>query len=302
MDNTPVNQKTFGAQSMVGRLTRVVVKRPAEAFVSAEKIEREWRSLGFTAPPVLERAAKEFQQLEEILRQEGAEILYLPKDERTTLDSIYTHDPVLITERGAIILQMGKKERAGEPVAFEDALKSWEVPILGRLSGKATAEGGDLLWLDEKTLIAGRGFRTNQEGIEQLREILRPLGVQVIAYDLPYWNGPGEVLHLMSFISLLDKDLAVVYKRLLPVAFYRLLLERGVELVDIPEEEFPTQGCNVLAISPRRVVILKGNQVTAERLRRAGCFVYELPGEEIAFKGAGGPTCLTRPLCRLPHA
>lgn len=287
---------------MVGRLTRVVVKRPAEAFVSAEKIEREWRSLGFTAPPVLERAAKEFQQLEEILRQEGAEILYLPKDERTTLDSIYTHDPVLITERGAIILQMGKKERAGEPVAFEDALKSWGVPILGRLSGKATAEGGDLLWLDEKTLIAGRGFRTNQEGIEQLREILRPLGVQVIAYDLPYWNGPGEVLHLMSFISLLDKDLAVVYKRLLPVAFYRLLLERGVELVDIPEEEFPTQGCNVLAISPRRVVILKGNPVTAERLRRAGCFVYELLGEEIAFKGAGGPTCLTRPLCRLPHA
>lgn len=288
----------YGAQSMVGRMTRVVVKRPAEAFLSAEKIEREWRGLGFTAAPDLERAGQEFSRLEEILRNEGVEILYLPADERTTLDSIYTHDPVLITGAGAIILQMGKRERAGEPAAFEDALKSWGVPVLGRLSGKATAEGGDLLWLDEKTLVAGCGFRTNREGIEQLQEILRPLGVRVIAYDLPYWNGPGEVLHLMSFISLLDSDLAVVYKRLLPVAFYRLLQERGVQLVEIPEEEFPTQACNVLALSPRRVVILEGNPITAERLRRAGCFVYEFPGQEIAFKGSGGPTCLTRPLLR----
>ncbi|MCX8161268.1 MAG: arginine deiminase family protein [Candidatus Saccharicenans sp.] len=292
-------KEKYGAQSMVARMTRVVVKRPAEAFGSPEKIEQEWRRLGFTAAPDLERAGLEFSRLEEILTQEGVEILHLPADERTTLDSIYTHDPVLITEAGAIILQMGKRERAGEPEAFEDALRSWDVPILGRLSGKATAEGGDLLWLDEKTLVAGRGFRTNQEGIDQLQEILRPLGVRVLAYDLPYWNGPGEVLHLMSFISLLDVDLAVVYKKLLPVAFYWLLLERGFQLVEIPEEEFPSQGCNVLAISPRRVVILEGNKITAERLRRAGCFVYELPGSEIAFKGCGGPTCLTRPLLRL---
>lgn len=290
--------RKFGSQNMVGKLTKVILKRPAQAFQSDEKISREWKMLGFTAPPDLEKAEQEFSWLEEILRQEGVEILYLPADERTTLDSIYTHDPVLITEAGAILLQMGKKERAGEPEAFEEALRSWDVPILGRLTGKATAEGGDLLWLDEKTLVAGRGFRTNQEGIVQLQEILRPLGVKVLSYDLPYWNGPGEVLHLMSFISLLDTDLAVVYKRLLPVAFYKLLLDRGIQLIDIPEEEFATQGCNVLAISPRRVIILKGNPITADRLRQAGCFVYELPGEEIAFKGCGGPTCLTRPLWR----
>ena len=276
----------------------MVLKRPADAFVSPEKIKREWQRLGFLAPPDLEKASQEFSQLEEILRQEGVEILYLPADERTTLDSIYTHDPVIVTEAGAIILQMGKKERAGEPEAFEEALHGWDLPILGRLTGDATAEGGDLLWLDEKTLIAGRSFRTNQEGISQLREILWPLRVEVIAYDLPYWQGPGEVLHLMSFISLLDTNLAVVYRRLLPVAFYELLLTRGFELIDIPEEEFATQGCNVLAIAPRRVVLLKGNPVTADRLRQAGCFVYELSGQEIAFKGSGGPTCLTRPLCR----
>ena len=277
----------------------MVLKRPADAFVSPEKIKREWQRLGFLAPPDLEKASQEFSQLEEILRQEGVEILYLTADERTTLDSIYTHDPVIVTEAGAIILQMGKKERTGEPEALEEALRSWGLPILGRLTGDATAEGGDLLWLDEKTLIAGRSFRTNQEGISQLRKILQPLGVEVIAYDLPYWQGPGEVLHLMSFISLLDTNLAVVYRRLLPVAFYELLLTRGFELIDIPEEEFATQGCNVLAIAPRRVVLLKGNPVTADRLRQAGCFVYELSGQEIAFKGSGGPTCLTRPLCRL---
>jgi len=291
--------KTCGAQSMTGRMTRVVLKRPAEAFVSPEKIEQEWQQLGFLAPPDLARASQEFSQLEEILRQEGVEILYLPTDSRTTLDSIYTHDPGIVTEAGAIILQMGKKERAGEPEALKEALRSWGIPILGGLTGTATAEGGDLLWLDEKTLAAGRSFRTNQGGILQLQEILHPLGVEAVAYDLPYWQGPGEVLHLMSFISLLDTNLAVVYKRLLPVAFYELLLAKGFELIDIPEEEFATQGCNVLAIAPRRVVILKGNPVTASRLREAGCFVYELSGEEIAFKGSGGPTCLTRPLSRV---
>ena len=291
--------KTCVAQSMTGRMTRVVLKRPADAFVSPEKIKREWQRLGFLAPPDLEKASQEFSQLEEILRQEGVEILYLPADERTTLDSIYSHDPVIITDAGGIILQMGKKERAGEPEALEEVLHGWGLPILGRLTGTATAEGGDLLWLDEKTLIAGRSFGTNQEGISQLQEILRPLGVEVIAYDLPCWQGPGEVLHLMSFISLLDTNLAVVYRRLLPVAFYELLLTRGFELIDIPEEEFATQGCNVLAIAPRRVVLLKGNPVTANRLRQAGCLVYELSGEEIAFKGSGGPSCLTRPLCRV---
>ncbi|MGQ9800504.1 MAG: dimethylarginine dimethylaminohydrolase family protein [Candidatus Saccharicenans sp.] len=290
--------RRFGAQSMVGQILRVVVKRPSEAYISEEKVKREWQALGFTAPPDLIRAEEEFSRLEEILKQEGVEIHYLPVDERTTLDSIYTHDPVLITEAGAIILQMGKEERTGETQAFEDALRGWEVPILGRLTGKATAEGGDLLWLDERTLIAGRSFRTNQEGINQLQKILQPLGVRVMAYDLTYWNGPGAVLHLMSFISLLDVDLAVVYKRLLPVALYKLLLERGVKLVEIPEEEFPTQGCNVLALAPRRVAMLEGNPVTASKLQDSGCFVYEFPGSEIAFKGSGGPTCLTRPLER----
>jgi len=155
---------------MTGRMTRVVLKRPAEAFVSPEKIEQEWQQLGFLAPPDLAKASQEFSQLEEILRQEGVEILYLPADGRTTLDSIYTHDPVIVTEAGAIILQMGKKERAGEPEALEEALRSWGIPILGRLTGTATAEGGDLLWLDEKRWLPAAALEPIREAFHSFRK------------------------------------------------------------------------------------------------------------------------------------
>jgi N-dimethylarginine dimethylaminohydrolase len=214
------------------------------------------------------------------------------------MDSLYAHDPVLITDAGAVLLQTGKIARRGEGPAFADALKGWGVPTLGSIDGDATAEAGDLIWLDSRTLIAGRGFRTNKKGIERLTGILGPLGISVIGIPLPYWNGPDDVLHLMSFISLLDSDLAVVYRRLLPVTLYELLPEREVDLVDVPDEEYMTLGCNVLAVGPRQLIAIAGNPVTHSRLRAAGCSVSEFAGSEICIPGAGGPTCLTRPLLR----
>ena len=155
-----------------------------------------------------------------------------------------------------------------------------------------------MIWLDQETLLVGRGFRTNAAGIQELSELLLPLRVQVIPVELPYWNGPQDVLHLMSFISLLDEDLAAVYLRILPVPLFELLTARGVQLIDVPEEEYPTLGCNVLAISPRNVIMVSGNPITRSRLESAGCKVSEFDGTEICFTGAGGPTCLTRPLLR----
>ena len=172
------------------------------------------------------------------------------------------------------------------------------MPILGAVDGVATAEAGDLIWLDGRTLIAGRGFRTNAAGIERLATLLRPLGIGVIPFELPYWNGPEDVLHLMSFISLLDGGLAVVYRRLLPVPLFELLAERGIQLIDVPDEEYGTLGCNVLAVSPRKVIVVRGNPVTRRRLEAAGCTVTDFDGTEICIPGAGGPTCLTRPLLR----
>ena len=283
---------------MVGALKRVVVKRPEDAFRSATAIAREWRDLAYTRPPDLDRAVREHKQFVSLLSAEGAEILYLPQDSRTGMDSLYAHDAVLMTNEGAIILQTGKPARRGEGPAFADVSAAWGVSVLGAVDGSATAEAGDMVWLDAQTLLVGRGFRTNAEGIQRLSDLLRPLGASVISVELPYWKGPGEVLHLMSFISLVDDDLAVAYRKLMPVPLFELLQERGVQFVDVPDEEYESLGCNVLAVSPRNVIVVSGNPITRSRLEAAGCRVSEFEGNEICLPGAGGPTCLTRPLSR----
>jgi arginine deiminase len=286
---------------MVAPLRTVIVKRPEEAFRSLAnnpESSNEWRDLGWTRPPDAGIASTEHNRLVALLHAAGARTLFLPEDARTGLDSLYAHDPVLITDLGAIIFQTGKPARRGEGHAMADALKGWGVPILGTIAGEATAEAGDMIWLDSRTLIVGRGFRTNKQGLERLADLLRPLGVAVVAVPLPYWNGPEDVLHLMSFISLLDSDLAVVYRRLVPVTLYELLQEREIDLVDVPDEEYMTLGCNVLAVAPRHLISVKGNPVTQARLEKVGCTVNEFEGAEICIPGAGGPTCLTRPLLR----
>jgi N-dimethylarginine dimethylaminohydrolase len=283
---------------MVAPLRVVAVKRPEEAFRSEAAIEQEWNDLAYVTPPDLRAASEEHRDFVSLLNAAGARTLFLPEDFRTGLDSLYAHDPVLITDAGAVILQMGKVARRGEGPAFADALRSWDIPILGYVDGEATAEAGDMIWLDARTLLVGRGFRTNAAGIEQLSHLLRPLGVTVIPVPLPYATGPTDVLHLMSFITLLDTNLAVVYRRLLPVPFFELLTQRDIDLVDVPDEEFMSLGCNVLAVAPRYVLLASGNPVTRERLEVAGCTVSEFSGKEMCIPGSGGPTCLTRPLLR----
>jgi N-dimethylarginine dimethylaminohydrolase len=290
--------KSYGCQSMVAPLRRVIVKRPQEAFRSEQQIASQWKDLVYTAPPDLTRACDEHERFVSLLREAGAEVLSLPEDDRAGLDSIYTHDPGIVTDAGAVVFQTGKVGRRGEGPALADALRTWDVPVIGVVEGDATAEGGDLIWLDQHTLLAGRGFRTNAAGIASLRKLLEPLSVRVIEVPLPYWTGPQDCLHLMSFISLLDVNLAVVYSKLLPVPMYELLMERSMRLVEVPDEEYGTQGCNVLTLAPRNAVLLAGNPVTRRRLETAGCRVHEFSGEEISFKGSGGPTCLTRPLLR----
>ena len=286
----------YGSQSMVAPLRRVIVKRPQNAYRNPESIASQWQKLAYTAPPDLVRAAKEHERFVSLLGD--AEVLYLEEAAETGLDSIYTHDPALITDAGAVIFQTGKVARRGEGAALAAALTRWNIPILGTVDGLGTAEGGDFVWLDQQTLIAGRGFRTNAAGIAALRTLLYNYNIRIIPVDLPYWTGPADCLHLMSFISLPDADLAVVYKRLLPVQLYELLQEREIQMIEIPKEEYATQACNILAIAPRKLVMLAGNPRTREKLLAAGCEVHEFEGAEISLKGSGGPTCLTRPLWR----
>ena len=283
------------------RLRSVIVKRPREAFVDAQTIAAQWRTLNYGAAPDLVRAIDEHDRFVDILRSSGAEIHFLPRDPATTLDSLYARDASIVSPRGLILCSMGKPAREPEPAAQERALASapaLAVPICGRIELPGRLEGGDVVWLDGRTIVVGRGYRTNAEGIRQLGALLGT-GVEIVEVPLPHWRGAGDVMHLMSLISPVDDDLAVVYSRLMPVPFREWLLERGVRLVETPDEEFESMGTNVLALAPRRCVMLSGNPRTRQALEAAGAAVVEYDGNEISVKGAGGPTCLTRPIARL---
>jgi len=285
--------KTYGSQSMIEPLKKVLVRRPDEAFGSADPAH--WH---YVSQPELEQAQAEHDALVTTLREAGCEALYHRAELPEHADAIFTHDPVIVTDEGSIILRMGKEQRRGEEAAIGTTLEDLSVPTLATLEGEATAEGGDLLWLDHDTLAVGRGYRTNAEGLRQLTAALRPVGVETIEVQLPHGDGPVSCLHLMSLISMLDHDLAVVHIPLLPVPFVEMLSDRGIELVEVPDEEYPTMGPNVLALAPRRCLMIEGNPITRQRLEAAGCEVLTYRGDELSLKAEGGATCLTRPILR----
>ena len=279
----------FGARSMTAPLKRVLVRPP-----HAEDGAR-WREYGWRAEPDLAAAAAEHEALREILAAAGAEVI-VAEGERGNPDAIYAYDPILVGERGAVLLRPGKDSRLGEAGALEVTLAQAGVPVAARIEAPGTIDGGDTLWLDRETLLVGRGYRTNASGVEQLQAAFPD--AEVLSYDLPHWNGRAEVMHLMSLISPLADDLALVYPRLAPVRLIELLAERGIEIVEVPDEEFESMGPNVLALGPRLALALEGNDETRRRLEAAGVEVLVYRGDEISRKGDGGPTCLTRPVLR----
>jgi dimethylargininase len=280
---------SFGAQSMVDPLRRVLVRPPQPADGA------RWREYGWRAEPDVATAAAEHEALRELLEEAGAEVI-LAAGEHGNPDAIYAYDPVLVGDRGAVLLRPGKTGRLGEPGALEVDLARAGVPVAGRIEPPGTIDGGDTLWLDRHTLLVGRGYRTNANGVEQLQAAFPD--AEVLSYDLPHWNGRSEVMHLMSLISPLDDDLALVYPRLAPVRLLELLAERGIDIIEVPDAEFETMGPNVLALAPRRVLALEGNDETRRRMEAAGVDVVVYKGDEISRKGDGGPTCLTRPILR----
>ena len=290
-----MNTKTnYGAQSMIAPLKRVLIKRPDAAFGNADPAK--WH---YTQPINLAEAQREHDALAAMLKQAGAEVIYHDAPLPDHADAIFVFDPALMTDAGAILLSMGKPLRRGEEAAQGAVYERLGIPIYKTLSGDARAEAGDMLWIDEKTLAVGCGFRTNSKAVRQLREALRPIGVSVLAYDLPYFTGPEACLHLLSLISIVDENLAVVYLPLMPTALYQELVKRNFKFVEAPEHEFvKTQATNVLATKPGECIMLEGNPITQQRLVDAGCEVQTYRGYELSFKAEGGATCLTRPILR----
>ena len=287
-----------GAQSDVAAVRSLLLKHPREAWLGQDRVAAEWRALNFAAEPDFGRAVAEYDAFVELVRTKGPDIRFLPADPRTGLDSIYIRDAAIATNRGLILSRMGKGLRRGEPEAVREGCLRSGLPVLGTIEAPGTLEGGDVVWLDERTLLVGRGYRTNADGIRQLRALTAGLAVELTEVPLPHWRGPGDVLHLMSLLSPVDPRTLLVYPPLLPVPFLDWLKDRGLRLLSVPDEEFDSLGCNVLALGPETCIATGGNPRTRKILESAGFEVLVYEGREISLKGAGGPTCLTRPLAR----
>lgn len=289
----------FGCQSEVGHIQSLLLKHPREAFISKSNIETQWVDLNYTGCPDYDKSLKEYDSFVELLKKYVPDIYYLPQNSQTGLDSIYVHDSVVVTDKGAILCKMGKEKRGGEPSAVGEFLQGLDIPILGSITGDGSLEGGDVVMVDERTLAVGQGYRSNNEGIRQMKELTRGFIEEFVVVPLPHWQGPDDVLHLMSFISPVDHDLAVVYSRIMPVPFREWLLRRGIKLLEVPDSEYETMACNILAVAPRKCIMLAGNHRTKKLLEDEEVEIWEYEGEHISKKGAGGPTCLTRPLIQI---
>ena len=288
----------YGLNSNVSTLKTVLLKDPKAAFKSQKTIDLQWQNLNFIEKPDYKKSIIQYGKFVDILNDNHVEVLFIPEDEKTSLDSIYTHDPMFMTPNGAVIGNMGKKQRKPETIMMKSYLDEMGIPIFGEIDNGGTLEGGDAIWINDKTVAVGLTYRTNNEGINQLKKILSTISVELICVDLPHWNGPVDVLHLMSLISPLKEDLFLIYEKLLPVGFLEFLNKIAIKTISIADEDYDTLGCNVLPLSTTKCLITNGNDRTTKIIEDNGIEVIEFQASEICYKGSGGPTCLTRPLYR----
>ncbi len=289
-----------GGHSNVWPLRDVLVKVPGPAFGRAFDDPRH----GFLHPVDLDAARRQHDAFCVLLADLGARIHELG-EETASPDLVYQYDPSMVTDHGALLLRSGKATRLGEEAAVERWARGRGLPVAGRIEAPGTVDGGDAFWLGPDVFCVGRSLRTNTEGARQLRRLVQEMpgeGVEVHIFDVPYDRGPDVCLHLMSVISPVAEHLAVVFLPMLPAGLYELLRDRGVGLIDVPEGEMPTLGCNVLAVKPGVVLMLQGNPLTRRALEARGCEVHTFEGDEVCVNGGGGPTCLTRAILREPPA
>ena len=253
---------SFSNHNMVNPIKKILLKHPKKAFVDQKTINNQYLDLNYSKAPDYNKAINDYEKFISLLKSFDIELHFLSKDNSTSLDSIYTHDACVITNKGIILCNMGKKERMPEINKVEQYFKSINIPILGKIEAPGTLEGGDIVWIDENTIAVGEGYRTNSKGINQLRRLLTDQKIDLVNVPLPHWNGPGDCLHLMSNLSPIDHNLFLVYSRLLPVPFIKYLLVRDIELINVPDKEYESMGCNVLAVSPKKVIMMNGNPKT----------------------------------------
>ena len=290
---------SISRQSEYNTLKSVLLKHPKDAFRSQSFIDENWKDLNYLARPNFNKACVEYDQFVQIFIDNDIDVQFLPAQSHTGMDSLYVRDASIILDTGAFICNMGKPQRSGEPAQQMEYYSNVVLPITNQCQAPGKIEGGDVAWLNDDLMAIAHGYRTNADGIRQIQAVLASVHAELIVMDAPHYKGSSDVFHLMSVLSPVDKDLAVVYSPLMTVPFRNRLLDLGIEFVEVPDEEFESLGCNVLAIGPRRCLMVKGNPKTRALLERAGAEVIEFEGDEICMKGSGGPTCLTRPIDRI---
>ena len=288
----------IGCNSMVDPLRRLIMKSPLCAWKDAYNVKKNWKDLYYSAEPNFDKAVLQYNNLISIIESFGIDILMLPNNDNTSLDSIYTHDAGIATSSGIIICNMGKKSRKNEPKALKDFLSDNNISVIGEIKYPGIIEGGDIIWINNRTIAVGEGYRTNKEGIRQLKEILGDEIDDLIRVPLPHWLGPESCLHLMSNVSPIDHNLYLIYPKLLPVKFIKYLKSLNIKLINVPDKEYESMACNVLSLAPKKCIMMSGNPITKKLLESNNVEVFTYDGSEISLKGAGGPTCLTRPIYR----
>jgi N-dimethylarginine dimethylaminohydrolase len=293
-----MHSQNFNGHSMTGELLRVMVCPPGNAGWDNSGKAAAGEELGFHHAPDFAAARRQHETLCRLLSESGAEVVCLPAAESSTLDAVYAHDASLATDYGVVLMNPGKKNRVAEVQAHAKFCGQLGIPVFGEIRPPGTTESGDIVWLDSRTLLIGDGYRTNKAGIEQMRALLSSKDVEVLSAPLPYGPGPSACLHLMSLMSMLDEQTILVDLPWLAVETVELLKGRGFRLIEIEYSERETLACNVLAFGQKRLIAIEENAMTNQRMRDAGFDVRTFPGSEICINGAGGPTCLTRPLLR----
>ncbi len=283
----------YGGQSMVAPLLRVLVQAPAQPATVDD-----FTRFHYLKPVDHARTVAEHDALCHLLESQGVDVVRQPAAGPGNLDAIFIFDPSIVTDEGVILCRPGKAVRRPEVDLAAAMYRKLDIPVIGTIEEPGLLEGGDAFWIDANTLAVGEGFRTNRAGIDQLQIYLQPFAIDIVRVPLPYWRGPDECLHLLSLISPVAERKAVVFRPLIATTFVQLLADLGWELIDVPEEEFATQGTNVLALAPGKVVMLNRNPETRRRLEAAGCEVHVVTGDHMSHNRGGGPTCLTRPLLR----
>ena len=288
----------IGCNSMVDPLRRLIMKSPLCAWKDKYNVKKNWKDLYYSAEPNFDKAVLQYNNLISIIKSFGIDILMLPNNDNTSLDSIYTHDAGIATSSGIIICNMGKKSRKNEPKALKGFLSDNNISVIGEIKYPGIIEGGDIIWINNRTIAVGEGYRTNKEGIRQLKEILGDEIDDLIRVPLPHWLGPESCLHLMSNVSPIDNNLYLIYPKLLPVKFIKYLKSLNIKLINVPDKEYESMACNVLSLAPKKCIMMSGNPITKKLLESNNVEVFTYDGSEISLKGAGGPTCLTRPIYR----